>query len=76
MENLRYQRSVIMTGYDDGLQEGRMKGRAEGLQEGRAEGEKMQKLKMAEMMLEDGESVEKVMRYTGFTREQVESLKK
>ena len=84
MENLRYQRSVIMTGYDDGLQEGRMKGRAEGraegLQEGRAEGraegENMQKIKMAEMMLEDGESVEKVMRYTGFTREQVESLKK
>ena len=80
MENLRYQRSVIMTGYDDGLQDGRMKGlqegRAEGLQEGRAEGEYMQKLKMAEMMLEDGESVEKVMRYTGFTKEQVESLKK
>lgn len=84
MENLRYQRSVIMTGYDDGLQEGRMKGRAEGraegLQEGRAEGraegENMQKIKMAEMMLEDGESVEKVMRYTGFTRDQVESLKK
>ena len=84
MENLRYQRSVIMTGYDDGLQDGRMKGRAEGraegLQEGRiegrAEGENMQKIKMAEMMLEDGESVEKVMRYTGFTREQVESLKK
>lgn len=84
MENLRYQRSVIMTGYDDGLQEGRIEGRAEGraegLQEGRAEGraegENMQKIKMAEMMLEDGESVEKVMRYTGFTREQVESLKK
>ncbi len=64
MENLRYQRSVIMTGYDDGLQDGR------------AEDENMQKIKMAEMMLEDGESVEKVMRYTGFTREQVESLKK
>ena len=76
MENLRYQRSVIMTGYDDGLQDGRAEGRAEGLQEGRAEGENMQKIKMAEMMLEDGESVEKVMRYTGFTREQVESLKK
>ena len=36
----------------------------------------LQKIKMAEMMLEDGESVEKVMRYTGFTKEQVESLKK
>lgn len=42
MDNLRYQRSVIMTGYDDGLQEGRaegiQKGRAEGIKEGRAEG--------------------------------------
>ena len=50
MENLRYQRSVIKTGYDDGWAdgradgreqgrlEGRMEGRMEGLQEGRMEG--------------------------------------
>lgn len=38
MENLRYQRSVIMTGYDDGLQEGRAEGRKEGRAEGRKEG--------------------------------------
>ena len=33
MENLRYQRSVIKTGYDDGWQEGH----ADGREEGRAE---------------------------------------
>ena len=42
MENLRYQRSVIKTGYDDGWQkglaDGREEGRAEGREEGRAEG--------------------------------------
>ena len=42
MENLRYQRSVIKTGYDDGWQEGhadgKEEGRAEGREEGRAEG--------------------------------------
>ena len=66
MENLRYQRSVIMTGYDDGLQEGRA--------EGRAEGADQQKMQTAKMMLEDGESVEKVMRYTGLTQEQIDTL--
>lgn len=86
MENLRYQRSVIMTGYDDGLQEGRAegiaegraegiaKGRAEGIAEGRAEGADQQKMQTAKMMLEDGESVEKVMRYTGLTQEQIDTL--
>lgn len=38
MENLRYQRSVIKTGYDDGLQEGIAKGMVEGIVKGKAEG--------------------------------------
>jgi len=38
MENLRYQRSVIKTGYDDGWQKGLADGREEGREEGRAEG--------------------------------------
>ncbi len=38
MENLRYQRSVIKTGYDDGWQKGLADGREEGRAEGRAEG--------------------------------------
>ena len=38
MEALRYQRSVIKTGWDDGHREGRKEGLAEGRAEGRAEG--------------------------------------
>lgn len=34
MKNLRYQRSVIKTGYDDGWQEGKAAGREEGREEG------------------------------------------
>ena len=68
MENLRYQRSVIMTGYDDGLQEGRAEGRAEGID--------LQKIQTAKMMLEDGEAIDKIVRYTGLDRKQVEELVK
>ncbi len=38
MESLRYQRSVIKTGWYEGRAEGRAEGHAEGLVEGRAEG--------------------------------------
>lgn len=38
MESLRYQRSVIKTGWYEGRAEGRAEGHAEGLAEGRAEG--------------------------------------
>lgn len=80
MENLRYQRSVIMTGYDDGVQDGRKEGLAKGLAKGRAEGlaegVDQQKTQTARMMLQDGEPIDKIMRYTGLDREQVESLRK
>ncbi len=71
MENLRYQRSVIMTGYDDGLQDGRKEGLAEGL----AEGIDQQKMRTARMMLEDGEPTDKIVRYTGLDKRQVERLR-
>ena len=62
MENLRYQRSVIKTGYDDGWQEGhadgreegRAEGRAEGREEGRAEGAKDEKKATAHRLLAMG----------------------
>ena len=71
MHNLMYQRSVLTTQYDDGLQEGLEQGRLEGIQEGLDQ----QKVNTAKMMLEDGEPIDKIMRYTGLTREQVEGLK-
>ena len=66
MENLRYQRSVIMTGYDDGLQEG--------LAVGRAEGEKMKALQIAKKMLAKGLDMDSVMEMTNLTKEELEKL--
>ena len=82
MENLRYQRSVIMTGYDDGLQEGlaagreegRAEGREEGRAEGRAEGEKMKALQIAKKMLAKGLDMDSVMEMTNLTKEELEKL--
>ncbi len=84
MENLRYQRSVIMTGYDDGLQEGlaegraegRAEGHAEGLAEGRAEGEKDAKINMALKLLSLGVAVDTIAEASGLTMEEVEELRK
>ena len=59
---------------NDVLGNARLEGHAEGRAEGRAEGADQQKMQTAKMMLEDGESVEKVMRYTGLTQEQIDTL--
>lgn len=53
---------------DSSKEEGRVEGRAEGLEE--------QKLTTARLMLEDGEPIEKIIRYTGLTRDQIEKAKK
>ena len=45
-------------------------------EEGRAEGLEEQKLTTARLMLEDGEPIEKIIRYTGLTRGQIEKAKK
>ncbi len=82
MENLRYQRSVIKTGYDDGWQEGRMEGRmegraegrAEGLQEGRSEGEHAKALQIAKAMLAKGFYAANVAEMTGLSIEEIQKL--
>ena len=66
MENLRYQRSVIATGYDDGLQEGRA--------EGRAEGEKNKALQIAKKMFDKGLDINVIMDMTNLTQEEIEQL--
>ncbi len=68
------QNDVLENTKQEGLAEGRAKGLAEGRAEGRAEGMDMQRLETARMMIKDGEPVEKIMRYTGLTREQVGEL--
>lgn len=58
---------AALLGRREGLEEGRAKGLAEGRAEGRAE--------TAKMMLEDGEPISKIMRYTGLTEEEIEKLR-
>lgn len=89
MEALRYQRSVIKTGWyegrAEGLKEGRAEGRAEGLAEGEAKGraeakaesEKEMALRMREMakkMKEAGMPVEAIAHFTQLALEEIEEL--
>ena len=53
---------------------GRRIGRQEGLHEGRQEGRQEGKLEIARMMLSAGESIEKIMSYTGLTRQEITQL--
>lgn len=70
MEALRYQRSVIKTGWDEGHTEGFKEGRAEG----RAEGEKMKAKEVAKRMKEMGLSVKDIIQCTGLTHGEIEEL--
>jgi predicted transposase/invertase (TIGR01784 family) len=53
-----------------GLQEGLQQGMPEGMQQGLQE----RSVTIARSMITDGESIDKIMRYTGLTREEIESL--
>lgn len=66
MEALRYQRSVIKTGWDEG--------HTEGFKEGRAEGEKMKAKEVAKRMKEMGLSVKNIIQCTGLTHGEIEEL--
>lgn len=74
MEALRYQRSVIKTGWDEGHTEGFKEGRAEGRAEGRVEGEKMKAKEVAKRMKEMGLSVKDIIQCTGLTHGEIEEL--
>ena len=90
MENLRYQRSVIKTGYDDGWQkgladgreegreegraEGREEGREEGRAEGRAEGAQDEKKATARRLLAMGLSAEQVAAATQLSLDEIKKL--
>ena len=65
----------IKNSLESAEEKGRLKGRAEGRVEGRAEGRDERSLEIAREMLRDGESVEKIIRYTGLARQQIEELK-
>jgi len=78
MEALRYQRSVIKTGWDEGhtegFKEGKAKGMAEGRAEGREEGEKKKAKEVAKRMKEMGLSIKDIAQCTQLTHEEIEKL--
>lgn len=63
-------RRMYQTDLQSNLATAEDRGRQLGRQEGRQEG----KLEIARMMLSDGEPVEKVMNYTGLTRQEIAQL--
>lgn len=78
MEALRYQRSVIKTGWDEGhtegFKEGKAKGMAEGRAEGREEGEKKKAKEVAKKMKEIGLSIKDIAQCTQLTQDEIKQL--
>ena len=59
---------------DTQFEEGREEGRAEGLVKGRKEGQREREKQIARDMKLSGESLEKIMAYTGLTEDQIRQL--
>ena len=82
IEDMRYQRSMFKSSYGsghrdgkkEGREEGREEGRKEGREKGREEGRKEEVIEMARNMKRHQEPVAKIVRYTGLSIEEVESL--
>ena len=72
-ESLKYMRD-----YNASLEGAKIIGHREGLQAGLKEGKNQPLLEsqtnIARMMLNDGESIDKIMRYTGLTEDQIKQL--
>jgi predicted transposase/invertase (TIGR01784 family) len=74
--NMRTAEKVgIEKGRAEGRAEGKTEGRAEGRTEGITEGEKSKAFAVAKNMIAEGEPVEKIIKYAGLTRAEVETLK-
>jgi predicted transposase/invertase (TIGR01784 family) len=73
MEAIRYQKSVISTGWIEGRAEGRAEGREEGREEGRAE-EHLKVLQSARFMKSLGVSAEDIKNNLGLTDEEMNAL--
>ena len=61
-------------GLELGLERGLEQGLERGLEQGRTEGEAAATVKLARAMKADGESVDKIVKYTGLSADEVERL--
>ena len=64
-----------MEGLKEGLEKGLKKGRLEGLMEGHKEGRREEAQEVALRMIQDGEDLKRIYRYTGLTSKEVEKLR-
>jgi predicted transposase/invertase (TIGR01784 family) len=78
LDNLSYQKSVFFTAKDEGIaegiEEGMAKGMSQGMAQGMAEGIEKGLLIVAQKMKRNGEPIEKIMEFTGLTREQLQDI--
>jgi predicted transposase/invertase (TIGR01784 family) len=63
-------KGVVDTSYEEGLEEGVIIGEERGLKKGKKE----EKIEIARMMKKEGEPVDRIVRYTGLTPEEIENL--
>ena len=62
------------SGLAEGLEKGRNSGLAEGRKSGLAEGSNKEKLAIAKLMLQGKESLDKIVKYTGLSINQLDTL--
>ena len=65
---------AIKTGLEDGRKQGLEEGMAQGIEKGKAEAEHLKNIEFAKLMLSDGDSTEKIQRYTGLTAEEIDEI--
>ena len=80
LEDRRVAESSIKTSWHEGKREGKkegiIEGKREGIIEGKLEGRAEGKLEIALEMLRDGESSEKIRKYTGLTDDEIDRLRR
>ena len=61
-------------GIEKGMAQGLEEGMAQGIEKGKAEAEHLKNIEFAKLMLSDGDSTEKIQRYTGLTAEEIDEI--
>ena len=74
------QHAIMLAGYDkglkEGIQQGLQQGIEKGIQQGLEKGIEQNKKDILEKLLKTDLSIEQIMEITGFTAEEIETLKK
>ena len=64
----------IEKGMAQGIEKGMAQGIEKGIEKGKAEAEHLKNIEFAKLMLSDGDSTEKIQRYTGLTAEEINEI--